>query len=141
MLIRQCLPIAIFAALCSCLAGCTVYADGRGDGWDGEMNRSQDVRVRQAVPDRAGGPGALPLGLVGKEVRIQLRRDALGMSGTGVVGVNLDGPVRDDVSVTGVYRGREGDWLRLERDGGRMMYIPTAHVLAVETLESPVTRP
>src|SRR5690606_33356690 len=127
---------ATFAA--GALSGCTIYAsdhDGRWeeDGWvDRRPSASWgDGGAAWAVP--AQGPGALPSSLVGQQVYVHLRRDAMGMSGAGM-GVNVQGDTRDSFSVFGAYRGREGDWLRIERDGGSIVYIPADQVLAVETV-------
>ena len=122
---------AALLACCAGIAGCTINASegDSDDHWDDDP-----VDLRHSA---SAAPSPLPSGLVGREVTLHLRRDALGMSGAGPIGLNLDGPVREDSSVTGIYRGRDGDWIRLERPDGGTLYVNSAQVLAAETRGAP----
>ena len=125
---RPALPL-LFVAL-TAGGGCTINAT--------ESDREAEWTYDQPI-DRwqAESVSALPYGLVGREVRVHLRRDALGMGGTSPLGLNADGPALDAFSVTGTYRGHDGGWLRIEREDGTMLYLPAGLVLTVEAAPAP----
>ena len=88
-----------------------------------------------------GGSGPSPLSaLVGRNVRVQFRRDALGSAAPAPVPPTGQGPGGRSVSVTGVVRSATGGWLVLEHDKGSY-YVSLASVLMIEQSDSSTTLP
>jgi hypothetical protein len=98
------------------------------------------IEVIVAEPrDGAGRSGASPLSaLVGRSVRVQFRRDALGLAAPAPVPPTGQGPGGRAVSVSGVVRSATGGWLVLEGDKGRY-YVSLTSVLMIEQTDSPTT--
>ena len=124
--------VALLAACAGGLVGCTISATEEDDEFE-DWSGGDTLEVQHVI----GPMASLPASLQGKPIRVHLRRDALGMSGTGAAGLDSDGPMRDQLSVTGIYRGQEVGWLHIEREDGRVIYFPASQILAIETLDPP----
>ena len=101
-------------------------------------------RIEVVVSDPRGGGGGPPaLGqLIGRNVKVQLRRDALGLSATSNAPVPItgQGPGGRAVSINGTVRSASGGWIVLERE--KVSYwIPQAAILLIETSDAPATAP
>ena len=112
------------------LGGCTINATDDGDDAP-DWADSDEVEVQHIM----GTLAPLPTSLQGTLIRVHLRRDALGMSGAAAAGLDNDGPMRDQLSVTGIYRGQDVGWLHIEREDGRAIYFPSSQILAIETMD------
>ena len=98
-------------------------------------------RIEVVVTDPRGGgsSGPSPLSaLVGRNVRVQFRRDALGLAAPAPVPPTGQGPGGRAVSVSGVVRSATGGWLVLDREKGSY-YVSLASVLMIEQLDGPAT--
>ena len=112
--------------------------DGEYDSGERAPNR---IEVVVSDPRGGGGPPALAQ-LVGRSVKVQFRRDALGLAATTNAPVPLtgQGPGGRAVSINGVVRSASGAWIVLERE--KISYwIPQAAVLLIETADAPATAP
>jgi hypothetical protein len=129
------------------LAGCAAdFSNRPGDDWDRRWDARNDHGV-DPMTVRVTSPELQFPQLLGQDVLIHLRRDALGMGGgTSPVGLNTDGPGRNALALRGIYRGQDGAWVRLEREGGTTLFLPIDLILAVEaatqqeTLQPPEAR-
>ena len=102
-------------------------------------------RIEVVVSDPGGGGGGGPpaLGqLVGRNVKVQFRRDALGLSATSNAPVPItgQGPGGRAVSINGTVRSASGGWLVLEREQASY-WIPQAAILLIETSDESTTAP
>lgn len=114
---------------------------GHGEPVDRLPNRIEIV-VTEPRED-AHAAGASPLAsLVGRSVKVQFRRDALGLSTTANVPIPLTsaGSGGRAVSLVGTVRSAKGGWLVLERDGNAY-WIPQAAILLIESSDAPTTSP
>lgn len=100
------------------------------------------VEVVVSDPRAGGGPPALGQ-IVGRIVKVQLRRDALGLSAT----ANAPFPITGQgpgggraVSISGMVRSASGGWLVVERETVSY-WIPQAAILLIETSDAPATAP
>lgn len=143
------------AVLCGALAGCRASVE-RGEppqtvvvreaATEQRENDSGDraparVEVVVSEPSSGGGPPALGQ-LVGRSVKVQFRRDALGLSATSNAPVPItgQGPGGRAVSINGTLRAATGVWLVIEREK-TSYWIPQASILLIETADAPATSP
>jgi len=98
------------------------------------------IEVVVSDPRTSGGAtGPSPLSaLVGRNVRVQFRRDALGSAAPAPVPPTGQGPGGRSVSVSGFVRSASGGWIVLERDKGSY-YVSLASVLMIEQTDEPTT--
>ncbi len=93
--------------------------------------------------DGGGGAGQSPLAsIIGRSVKVQFRRDALGLSATSNAPIPLTspGPGGRAVSLTGIVRSARGGWLVIDRETDTY-WIPQAAILLIETFDAPTTAP
>ncbi len=64
-------------------------------------------------------------------VTVQLRRDLLGLTGAGPVGIKPFGRNRDDFGVAGSLARPIGDWVVVRLEDETVVYIPRDAVLAI----------
>ena len=110
-------------------------------GYDSGERGPNRIEVVVSDPRDGGGPPALGQ-LVGRSVKVQFRRDALGLSATSNAPVPItgQGPGGRAVSINGTVRSATGGWIVLERE--KVSYwIPQAAILLIETSDSPTTAP
>ena len=97
------------------------------------------IEVVVSDPRNSGATGPSPLAaLVGRHVRVQFRRDALGSAAPAPIPPTGQGPGGRAVSVTGIVRSASGGWIVLERDKGTY-YVSLASVLMIEQMDGPAT--
>ena len=103
-------------------------------------------RIEVVVSDPRGGGGGndgspSPLAaLVGRNVKVQFRRDALGVAATAPIPPTGQGPGGRLVSINGTVRSTSGGWLVLERDKN-IYYVSLASVLLIEQSDAAATSP
>ena len=114
---------ALVAALVC--AGCTVKST--------EVNPPRAVLV-STIPD------APPL-RAGDRVRVHVQRDALGVAGSGPVGLAPDGRNRAAYWLDGGIVMNRPSWLTLELADGRQVLVATDKILFIELLDPPATDP
>jgi hypothetical protein len=131
-------PLTCLLAACAIgLGGCTINATDDDDENPDWARGDNTLEVQHVL----GALAPLPSSLQGKLIRVHLRRDALGLSAAGAAGLDSDGPMRDQLSVSGIYRGQDVGWLHIEREDGRFIYFPSSQILAIETLDAPPATP
>ncbi len=86
-----------------------------------------------------GGPSPLA-SLVGRSVKVQFRRDALGAAAPAPIPPTGQGPGGRLVSINGIVRSASGGWLVLERDK-HTYYLPLSSILLIEQSDAPATLP
>jgi hypothetical protein len=84
------------------------------------------VRAPDLVAGSAGAPD-----LVGRRVRIQFRRDAVGLAGPTPLGADAPSTPGRTTSLDGTLTGTTNGWLVL-RGQGKTYWIPQAAVLLIE---------
>ena len=98
-------------------------------------------RIDVVVSDPRGGGGSAALGaLVGRNVRVQFRRDMLGVAAPAPIPPTGQGPGGRAVNVSGSVRSVPSGWLVLERDN-RTVWVPLASILLIEVTDAPSTLP
>jgi hypothetical protein len=83
----------------------------------------------------AAGPSPLAP-LVGRNVKVQFRRDALGVAAGAPISPTAQGPGGRAVHLVGTVRSVTGGWLVLERERNTY-WIPHSTILVIEQTESP----
>lgn len=97
------------------------------------------IEVVVADPRGGGGSSALTA-LVGRSVKVQFRRDVLGLAAPAPVPPTGQGPGGRAVSIVGTVQSVSGGWLVLERE--QIAYwVPLASILMIEAPDSPTTAP
>lgn len=112
-------------------------------GYDSGNPAPNRIEVVMTDPNGGGGAGLSPLGtLVGRSVKVQFRRDALGLTATPNAPIPLTSPGQGGraVSISGAVQSASGGWLVLEREASTY-WIPQAAVLLIETSDLPTTAP
>ena len=100
----------------------TTQAADRGE----PRGRHVELMVRDATSSGIGSS------LVGKQCRVQFRRDALGMSGAGGVGPTQD--YRGMTSIAGEVEALNDQWIVVRQQGKRYV-IPHGAVLLIDVQE------
>ncbi len=110
---------------------------------DRELNRIEVVVTNPHGGDDVDGAGKSPLALlVGRSVKVQFRRDALGLSATSNAPIPLTspGPGGRAVSLIGIVRSASGGWLVIEREK-YTYWVPQAAILLIEVTDPSTTAP
>lgn len=111
---------------------------------DRAPNRIEVVVANQHGDGAGGGDaGQSPLAsLVGRSVKVQLRRDALGLSATSNAPIPLTspGPGGRAVSLSGIVQSASGGWLVIDREKNTY-WVPQAAILLIETFDAATTAP
>ena len=85
----------------------------------------------EAMPNRTAGAAGVSESLLGRDCRVQLRRDALGMAGAAPIGATQEWGGR--VAVAGKVLELTDQWLVLQpQETGRRYCIPVASILLIE---------
>ncbi len=114
-------------------------AEQRGD--DAGERAPSRIEVVVADPHGGAGAGSSPLSqLVGRSVKVQFRRDALGVAAPAPIPPIGQGPGGRAVHLNGVVRSVTGGWIVLKRDTNTY-WIPHAAVLVIEQPDAPTTVP
>ena len=128
------------AAMLPLLGGCRSEAV-RPQPHQVEQAPTHDVRQQSAEPVRAEQPQAagheqelVDQSLVGRSVRVQFRRDALGMAGNVPIEPDAEQAGPRPITVGGTVRRVTNDWLVIDPDNRHEYYIPRGVVLMVDVL-------
>ena len=98
-----------------------------------------EVIVAEPRDGGAAGNSAL-MALVGRSVRVQFRRDALGLAAPAPVPPIGQGPGGRAVHLAGIVRSVARQWMVLEHDNSTY-WIPQASILLIEQSDTPPTAP
>lgn len=98
------------------------------------------IEVVVADPLAAGAQAPVLAQLVGRSVKVQFRRDALGVAAPAPISPTGQGPGGRIVHLTGTVRSAMDGWLVLERDGNTC-WVPHSAILLIEVPDPPTTSP
>ena len=114
-----------------------VRHEGPADGHFDTGEPHDPERIDVVVAGRRRSAGAAPLSsLVGRQCKVQFRRDALGLAAPAPVPPTGQGPGGRAVSLEGTVRSISGAWIVIERDG-RSYWVAQSSVLLIEVLDAP----